>query len=290
MTRSRKQQIKHYLTTGKTDDLAIGWSGDWITSERNRNREMKEALVAEVRRRAEGLLAPKVPISDFHSFTRGKVAPMVNGLFPETERAKVLDMLEKSVVFLTADSIEDILLHSSWLHTAWSLANMYLLSIDAELFSKKAPRIVGLSEETNCYVSHEYFNEEDRFADFVVHEAAHVFHNGKRAAVGLPETRKREFLLNIDFHERETFAYACEVYSRILELADNRKDRIKLVAEVEEEFQPSCGKVDLAKFRLAVATAAEAKNGWKKILDICAPVKRAAGVSMNPPYSIARSD
>src|SRR5271166_1952324 len=112
-----------------------------------------------------------------------------------------------------------------------------------------------LSEETNCYVSHEYLNEEDRFADFVVHEAAHVFHNCKRATVGLPETRTREFLLNIDFHERETFAYACEVYSRILELADNRKDRIKLVAEVEREFQPNWRKVDLAKLRLAVATA-----------------------------------
>jgi hypothetical protein len=86
MTRTQKQQIKHYLATGKTEDLAIGWSGDWITSERNRNREMKEALVAEVKQRAKGRLMPKVPISDFHSFTRGKVAPMVNGLFPEREQ------------------------------------------------------------------------------------------------------------------------------------------------------------------------------------------------------------
>jgi hypothetical protein len=281
MTRTQKQQIKHYLTTGKSEALAIGWAGDWMTRETTRNREMKESLVAEVKRRAEGLLAPEIPTLDFHSFTRGKVAPMVDGLFSEQERANVLNMLERSVVFLTADTIEDILLRTTWLHTAWCLANMYLLSIDAELLSKKAPRLVGLSEEMNCYVSHEYFKEEDRFADFVVHEAAHVFHNCKRATVGLSETRTREFLLNIDFHERETFAYACEVYSRILELADNRRDRIKLAAEVEQEFTPSCKTVDQAKFRLAVAAAAEAKNGWKKILEICAPAKRETGVAPN---------
>ena len=37
----------------------------------------------------------------------------------------------------------------------------------------------------------------------------------------LPETRQRERLLYIDFYidfrKRETFAYACEAYSRILE-------------------------------------------------------------------------
>jgi hypothetical protein len=61
--------------------------------------------------------------------------------------------------------------------------------------------------------------KESQFADFVVHEAAHVFHNCKRFTVGLPETRTKEFLLPIDSHQRETFAYACEVYSRILRFA-----------------------------------------------------------------------
>ena len=41
----------------------------------------------------------------------------------------------------------------------------------------------------------------------------------ERRTVGLPETRQREWLLDIDFRKRETFAYACEAYSRILEPA-----------------------------------------------------------------------
>lgn len=48
------------------------------------------------------------------------------------------------------------------------------------------------SEETTCYVSVEYFRDHDPCADYVVHEAAHIFHNCKRATVGLPETRRRE--------------------------------------------------------------------------------------------------
>lgn len=38
---------------------------------------------------------------------------------------------------------------------------MYLLSVDAKLLGTKAARIVGLSEEATCYVSPEYFAEDD---------------------------------------------------------------------------------------------------------------------------------
>jgi hypothetical protein len=55
-----------------------------------------------------------------------------------------------------------------------------------------APRLVGLSEETTCYVSPDYFAEDCPFADFIVHEAAHIFHNCKRATVGLRETRTKD--------------------------------------------------------------------------------------------------
>jgi hypothetical protein len=45
----------------------------------------------------------------------------------------------------------------------------------APLLGPDAPKIVGLTEETTCYVSLAYFREGDPFADFVVHEAAHIF-------------------------------------------------------------------------------------------------------------------
>jgi hypothetical protein len=84
----------------------------------------------------------------------------------------------------------------------------------------------------------DYFRSNDRFADFVVHEAAHVFHNCKRRTVDLKETRRREWLLEMDFSKRETFAYACEAYSRILELGDSAHARRKLCQELEGEAMP----------------------------------------------------
>ena len=78
--------------------------------------------------------------------------------------------------------------------------------------------LVGLSEDTTCYVSMDYFKPNSQFDDFVVHEAAHILHNCKRRTIGLPEIGGRERLLDIEFGKRETFAYACEGYSRIREL------------------------------------------------------------------------
>ena len=52
------------------------------------------------------------------------------------------------------------------------------------MLGEDAPNLVGLSEETTCYVSPEYFAEDDPFADFIVHEAAHIFHNCKVSVRG----------------------------------------------------------------------------------------------------------
>ncbi len=272
MNEVQMHQVERYLTTGKTESDPYDSPGDFMSAARMQADAMANALIAEVKRRAEGRRIASVPGVDFAQFTRSKVAPMVNGLFPAIERSNVLNMLEKSVVFITTENIEQILLSIRWAYTAWSLANLYLLSIGAEPLGGEGAGILGLSVETTCYVSHEYFTHDDRFADFVVHEAAHVFHNCKRETIGLRETRTREFLLNIEFRERETFAYACEVYSRILEQSKTRQERIALAAEAVEEFHPPDEKVDVDKFRRCISESAEARNGWNKILDVCAPV------------------
>jgi hypothetical protein len=78
---------------------------------------------------------------------------MVRGLFPKAEQDKVLAVLEKSVIFLTQNNIEQLLYEQSWEGTAWDLANLYLLSVGAEAIAEDAPRLVGLSQETTCFVS-----------------------------------------------------------------------------------------------------------------------------------------
>ena len=124
-----------------------------------------------------------------------------------------------------------------------------------------------------CYVSLEYFDEKDPFADYR-HEVAHIFHNCKRHAVGLPETRRREWLLDIDFRKRETFAYACEAYARICERSCDRGTRLALAGEYAALRPIPDERVDPSEVVTLVRTACTARSGWKVILAGCAP-KRA---------------
>ena len=233
--------------------------------------DLRGALVREVRRLANGLTHEPLPEADTIALTHRKVERMVRGLFPRAEQDAVLAKLEKSVVFLTSANIEPLLLEEGFDNSAWTLANLYLASLGADLLADDAPRLAGLSEETTCYVSSEYFAEDDPFADFLVHEVAHIFHNCKRGNVGLRQTRTKEWLLDIDFRKRETFAYSCEAYARVLERAQCLAERRDLADEYGTEVRIFDERVDPAEVARILQAAAAARNGWKVILSQCAP-------------------
>lgn len=268
-------EVERYLRTGETDPHHAAWPGNGFMERANlAHDDLRGALVREVRRLAEGLAHEPLPQADTVALTRAKVEPMVRGLFPRVEQDQVLATLEKSVVFLTSVNIEPLLLEHGYDSSAWTLANLYLASLGAELLGDDAPRLVGLSEETTCYVSPDYFAEDDPFADFIVHEAAHIFHNCKRATVGLRETRTKEWLLDIEYRKRETFAYSCEAYARVLERAKSPSERRALAADYGSTVRISEERVDPAEVAGIVAEAAAARNGWKVILARCAPTSR----------------
>jgi len=273
--RSIAEEVERYVRTGETDPHHAAWPGSGFMERANRaHDELRGALVREVRRRAEGLAHEPLPQADTVALTRDKVEPMVRGLFPRGEQGAVLSTIERSVVFVTSANIEPLLIEHGYDHSAWTLANLYLASVGAELLGEDAPRLVGLSEETTCYVSPDYFAEEDPFADFIVHEAAHVFHNCKRANVGLRATRTKEWLLDIEYRQRETFAYSCEAYARVLDRSKTPSERRALAADYGGRVRISDERVDPAQVAEIVAEAAAARNGWKVILSRCAPKSR----------------
>ena len=144
---------------------------------------------------------------------------------------------------------------------------------------------MGLSEETTCFVSPAYFEEDHPFADFVVHEVAHIFHNCKRRTAGLVETRRREWLLDIAFRKRETFAYACEAYARVLWRATSARDRSAIAAQLDGDFATGDERVDPGEVADIVREAAGRRNGWKAILARCAPpprTRRGSTASASP--------
>jgi phage protein Gp37/Gp68 len=269
------QAIERYLRSGGHEHDHPEWPGNLWDRAKKGHDDLLDALVKGVRRRADGRTHAPVPADlDLISWTRRKLKPMVDGLFRQAEREAVLALLERSVVFLTGDNVETVLRDQSWLHSAWDLANLYLSSVDAELLGPEAPSLLGLSEETTCYVSADYFADQGRFNDFVIHEAAHVFHNWKRRNTGLRETRTREWLLEIEFKKRETFAYSCEAYGWIIEHARARGERIAMGQEYAAGVHRFTDEVlDAEELASIVSEACESRNGWKAILRRCAPPK-----------------
>jgi hypothetical protein len=150
------------------------------------------------------------------------------------------------------------------------LANIYIASCDAATLGGDGGAL-GLNDGVVCYVSMRCSDPSNPFEDVTLHEAAHAFHNCKRSTIGLRETRRREWLLNIAFSKRETFAYACETYSRILALANSSARRRRLLAEVAAMPSPSDERVDASEYLDILAEAIGARNGWRRILQRCAP-------------------
>ena len=274
MTTSQlKAAVRHYLKTGDHDPAFRGWPGlNFLDAAQRGSAMLCDALVAEVALRTQPHgIVPDLVNRDVTAMARSKISPMIVGLFPAAEQPLVLAVLERSVVFLHPGNIESVLRSARWSHTAWSLANLYLVSVGCERLSDEAPNIVGLSEETTCYVSPAYFTSRDDFADYVVHEAAHVFHNCKRATVGLKETRRREFLLDIDYRKRETFAYACEAYSCIVARGGTADDRRAALDAHADGWLPGDDSINLDEYLDILQEAVAARNGWKRILQRCAP-------------------
>lgn len=260
--------IRHYLKTGEDSSRAeLQYKQPFSHPTKE---EILIALSEEVSRRERDRPRATLPPGiDPLSLARTKATPMVSGLFPAAEREPVRRVLEESIVFLSADNIHRVLTSARWLGTAWRVASIYLDSIGAMPLGRGNFQAVGLGEETTSYISLKYFSEDDPFADYVVHEMAHVFHNWKRAWTGLREIRHREFLLNIKFAKRETFAFACEVYSRILELGHSPKERRQLLERFGRESKIGDKGKDRVELLQILTAAVEARNGWKRILEMC---------------------
>ena len=270
-----EEAIAHYLATGKSDLLGQAEpAGNIIEVLGNYDRALRGALVAEVRRRSPRRRHPSPPGGLDSTFARHKLAPMVRGLFPNKEHDIVLDAVEMSIIFLTREATLRQIEEVAYNRSAWQLANVYLCGIGAPTLGDDTFRALGMNEETCCYVSLAYFEEDNPFADYVVHEAAHIFHNTKRQRVGLPHTRYREWMLMIDFPKRETFAYTYEVYSRILERSRGPAERRALLQEYAEDPILADERVDLEEHLDILAEAVEARNGYKRILNRYTPPKR----------------
>ena len=275
MQTSPEHAIKHYLRCGEYDPNFGAWpGGDYLSRSQQAGSALRNALRLAIHRRTPHVNATGDQAGlDVVTHTRERITPMVLGLFSRSERQPVLDALSRSVVLLSSATIDGVIDQTPRLRTAWNLGNLFLAGVKAELLGEEAPHLVGLSEGTNCYLSSQYFSHSGRFDDFLVHEVAHIFHNCKRHTIGLRATRQQEWLLEIDFTKRETFAYSCEVYGRIHQMSDGPNARRMLLKEYATGSMPEDMRLDPAEHLDILDEAVTARNGWKRILARCAPIQ-----------------
>lgn len=207
-----------------------------------RGPELRQFLLAQIRRRTGSLPLQPTVDTDLREVRRRKVTKMVQGLFEEKRWAEVLGSLERSVAFLHAGNIEPLLLEVASDQTAGQLASLYLRSRG---FKTPDAEATGCSDSERCYVTSDYFWHKSPFANFLVYDCA--------------RTLCDEGLLTVASERRETFARACEAYSRVLELGPKPADRLQLVEEMtgDEMFGPVAELVE---------EAVRARNGWKVLV------------------------
>jgi hypothetical protein len=264
--------ISHFLSTGEFDPLFRDWPRqNTLDSIRRGTGALQTALIEELKRREARVTLPSIVAPsdhDLRALARAKVGPLVRGLFSRSEWEPVVILLVSAIVYLLPYEVEHHI-RKTTLDTAWTLANIYLGSIDAAPLGHDFPRLVGYSEGTTPYISLAYFVNQEPFSDFLVHEVAHVFHSAKRETVGLPKKRRCEWLLPIAFRMRETFAYACESYSRILERGPRPAERRALLQELKLGPAPPDERVEPAEYLDILSDAVERRNGWRAILKRC---------------------
>jgi hypothetical protein len=282
--------IAEFLRTGHTDPLYPAWPGSRFMERAERAEdELTNALVAELWKRAAGKCwrgRVQVP-EDMTAYTRTKVEPMVRGLFARAEHEPILQLLERSAVIVTDDTVEPLVRASGFLSTRWDVANLYLLSLDAEVLGDGERQAVGFSENFKSYVTPQYFVEREPFVDFLLHECAHVLHDAKLETIGLRMSRSRERVVELEFRERETFAYSCEAFATI-GAGRTPAEREELAAQLRDRCPYPKSAVDVAKVEAIVSKAAPMRNGWKHVLERCAPAERPRyRIERRPPPRVA---
>ena len=118
-TVTRQDDVAHFLATGEHHDPTFSsWPGqNVLESCRLGGRTLREALVREVARRAQGVAVPEIPIGDPLASVTPRLEAMVTGLVPRKVRERTVAHLLGSVTFLLPTTIESALTDVPFLHT-----------------------------------------------------------------------------------------------------------------------------------------------------------------------------
>lgn len=204
---SKSEHVERFLATGEHDPAFPAWGGDAARGAGALGRVLRRV----VRWRSQGAPLPAQPAPAHpDALVRQRVSALLEGLFPADEAAALLQALPARVEVVTVDRFCDGLTDLP-LEVQWTLANLLLDDLGAPPLADDAPQLDGFCADGRAWVLPRAFAPGDGLDDVLVHEVAHLLHDLPRSAVGL--TPPGAPVLDVPLRQRETWAYACEVWA-----------------------------------------------------------------------------
>jgi hypothetical protein len=260
--------IEHFLRTGKETWEGTG-SGLFSLAQFKEDAAYTRATKFALRTLlqllanllpAEARLAPSVPLGTIQQ----RIEPMITGLVQDDWREVALREITKRTFVLnfqgTLAAVEAEL-STCFMGSAWRI----LWALFEDYGMKPNDIDVGCDGLAGDYahVRWSAYQTNDPYSDVVVHEAAHLLHYLKPSHYGLQVRRHQERFIDVEFHYRELFAYACEAYSRVM-LHRDRKSRIAFAERIQENAF-SFPQDEIAEVAKLVLDAVRVRNGWRVI-------------------------
>jgi hypothetical protein len=260
--------IERFLRTGKETWEGAG-SGQFTLAQFKEDEAYSRAAKTALRNLldllanllpAEAQSSPPVPPETI----RQRIEPMVSGLVQADWRDVALREITARTFILNLPGtrraleaeLSTCLMGSAW-QVLWALFGDHCLKPDDIKVGCD-----GLAGDY-AHVRWSAYQTDDPYSDVVVHEAAHMLHYLKPSHYGFHVRRGQERFVDIEFHHRELFAYACEAYSRVI-LQGERKLRIAFAEKLlDAAFSFPRGQIEA--IAALVLSAARARNGWRLI-------------------------
>jgi hypothetical protein len=260
----RSDAVERFLATGEHDRDFRAWPGP-----RPERRAAGAAALSKVLRRVVDWRARHAPLvqtstpRDVISQVRSRIAPLITGLFRAERAALLLERLPARVEVLTARSLAQrgaaLPLDSQWL-----LANLLLDDMGAPPLADDTPQLDGMCADGRAWVLPRAFAPGPPFTDVIVHEIAHLLHTLSPHDLGIGTSSRP--LLRVAARDRETFAYAVEVWACVSRASDVHASRWESIQRVEQGIAAADARVDRGRLLAVLAAAVQAgDDGWGTI-------------------------
>lgn len=261
---SISDSVERFLATGEPDPDFGAWPGTLAQRRRKGGEALSQVLRRIVGWRAKGapLALDRVP-PDATERVRQRIHPLVTGLFAEAPAAVLLQALPPRVQIVTVRRFQEGCTDLP-LYAQWALANMLLDAMGAPPLSDDAPQLDGFCAAGRAWVLPRAFVETDPRVDVLVHEVAHLLHDLRRGELGW--TPAAGPVLAVPARQRETWAYACEIWAWATRGDPDAEALAARVARAASGRAHDDARVDAPRLqRLLSAALEQPEQAWQRI-------------------------